>query len=216
MKIALHGIAGSGKDTVASIITKYYPELTSAAFADELKLVVQTLFFNFTREHTYGSLKEILTTAYVTRHSRKAAEVVFNRHYGKYLVFSEVYASLIQTLHGKTFVTSNGVSIVNTSPRELLQVLGTKVMREMDSEVHIKVLMDKQPNIITDVRFDNEAQAASNNGYIIVHIIGDHRPTKFKCVSEQGINPKLVDSVIYNTSSLAHLEEEVKQIIGIW
>lgn len=109
---------------------------------------------------------------------------------------------------------------VGKSPRQLLQTLGTEWGRGLVSDdVWVKATMHEiQPwlsageNVaITDVRFNNEAEAIRAVGGRIIRVArgvflaGDAASH----VSEAGISPLLVDAEIDNSGSLDDLRDAV-------
>ena len=109
------------------------------------------------------------------------------------------------------------------SYRVLAQRLGTEWGRSIDPDFWIKVAaasMAEVMNIkgrdtvfvISDVRFDNEAQWVKDHGGVIWHI---HRPSAQAVAahqSENGIRPELVDLNILNKYTLRELDGQVTQL----
>lgn len=113
---------------------------------------------------------------------------------------------------------------LGSSPRELLQTLGTEWGREMIHEnLWIIIALNKVSKIteaggsvvVTDVRFDNEAIALTLAGGSIWQV---NRPCENSCgrkerchESENGISPELVDVAISNDTTLDYLRERVQR-----
>ena len=109
------------------------------------------------------------------------------------------------------------------SYRVLAQRLGTEWGRSIDPDFWVKVaaasmaevMNIKGPNtafVISDVRFDNEAQWVKDHGGVIWHI---HRPAAQAVAahqSENGIRPELVDLNILNNNTLSDLDFKVMQM----
>jgi hypothetical protein len=109
------------------------------------------------------------------------------------------------------------------SYRVLAQRLGTEWGRSIDPDFWVKVaaasmaevMNIKGPDtvfVISDVRFDNEAQWVKDHGGVIWHI---HRPSAQAVAahqSENGIRPELVDHNILNNNTLSDLYAEVSQM----
>lgn len=107
------------------------------------------------------------------------------------------------------------------TPRQVMQSLGTDWGRDMVSRslwidaCMVKVyraLSDNHSVVITDVRFDDEAQAIKAAGGVIyaVHRPGNKGTTSGKGhVSEDGISDDLIDLTIRNSGSLGDLETQV-------
>lgn len=106
--------------------------------------------------------------------------------------------------------------------RDALLIFGTEVARQcFDEDIWLKeamLLVDEDDlNVITDTRFDNEAQVIRDHGGIVVVINRDHEfhGSKDDHVSESGISPELVDHVIFNNSDLEDLKIQVRQFLTI-
>lgn len=109
------------------------------------------------------------------------------------------------------------------SYRVLAQRLGTEWGRSINPDFWVKVaaasmaevMNIKGPDtvfVISDVRFDNEAQWVKDHGGVIWHI---HRPAAQAVAahqSENGIRHELVDLNILNNNSLSDLDAEVTQL----
>lgn len=114
---------------------------------------------------------------------------------------------------------------IGKSPRQLLQSIGTDWGRAfIGDDVWIKSLEARTAGlrqcgwsiVVTDVRFDNEAQWVRDNGGAVWEVVRPHHDTG--CVgeavhhaSEAGIDPLLVDRVIANDGTLEDLEAQVAE-----
>lgn len=109
------------------------------------------------------------------------------------------------------------------SPREMLQTLGTEWGRE---KVHPEIwlrLMERRyamvvdlhlPGlVVTDVRFDNEAEKIRRMGGYVIQIERPGVATVATHVSENGINPRLIDQTIVNGGSLQALRDTVLGVV---
>lgn len=119
-------------------------------------------------------------------------------------------------------VKERPVDWLGVSPRRLLQTLGTEWARNtVGDDVWIKHLfrrIDEAGNapgfVITDVRFENEAQAVKDRGGHIIEVV---RPQPLDGVSEAarrhsseaGIPDDLVDATIVNDTDVAGLLSRV-------
>jgi len=65
--------------------------------------------------------------------------------------------------------------------------------------------------IISDVRFNNEAEFVKNNGGIIIQIIRDTGNIDIH-PSEKGVDDKYIDYIVNNNSSISHLYDLIDQI----
>ncbi len=104
---------------------------------------------------------------------------------------------------------------LGSSPRELLQSLGTEWGRNMVHEnLWIVVALNRIGEIqgdvvVTDVRFDNEATALTLAGADIWQVNRPGVEPVAEHESENGISPELVDVVLNNDSSIGYLRERV-------
>ena len=104
--------------------------------------------------------------------------------------------------------------------RRLQQVLGTETGRQVfGDDLWIRLMLDvaakvEGPVVVTDVRFDNEAEAIHAAGGIV---IGIERPGLGVNIdahaSEAGVSPTLVDKVIVNDGGLADLYANVEAAV---
>ena len=100
------------------------------------------------------------------------------------------------------------------SPRYAYQTLGTEWGRNLicdDIWLRRANLIYKKEGalIVTDIRFQNEADFIRSNGGQIIHIIRDGAEKVLQHSSESGIDQKPEDVILYNNSSLEILEANV-------
>lgn len=104
------------------------------------------------------------------------------------------------------------------SPRQIMQLLGTEFGREMiHPELWLKIASSRLQKhlktsyvVITDVRFDNEAEMIHKlNGYIIKVVRHGLKPVAAH-VSEQGISSKYVILTIVNDGTMDELAAKVR------
>lgn len=113
------------------------------------------------------------------------------------------------------------IEAIGRSPRELLQTLGTEWGRQMvHPDLWLRIAATRleyhrqyaSATVITDVRFDNEANWVRAQGGEIWHVLrkyGDNVAPLH--VSEHGIEMHAgVDSVVMNDEGLEQLEAEVR------
>lgn len=111
------------------------------------------------------------------------------------------------------------IDFLNVSYRHLAQTLGTEWGRGLiNDDIWLNVLQRKINSykntknlIISDVRFNNEAEFIKNNNGIIIQIIRDTGNID-KHPSEKGIDDKYIDYSINNSSSISHLYKLIDQI----
>lgn len=189
------GKKGSGKTTAAEIAKKlgYQP----LAFADAIKL---------TAEKVFNIPLKILNDP-ISKDSMQITSLLNEDQISKFLwELSNNYVSIHPSVIAEAIGQYKGPTVANT-PRQLLQVLGTDLVRDcVDEDYWLKAVMAKvKPGskyVIHDVRFQNECDFIKDklNGHIIVI----NRPgisSNDYHISEQFI-PKSYDFLINNSKSL--------------
>lgn len=105
-----------------------------------------------------------------------------------------------------------------SSPRQMMQTLGTDWGREMvDQNIWLTVAkrkaeaaIDEGKHVVfTDVRFENEADMVRSLGGTVWHIVRDNARKVNQHASEAGVTNVPGDVVIYNNGTLEQLFEEV-------
>jgi hypothetical protein len=179
MKVALTGYAGVGKGLVAEIIQELglqagAGELVKGSFAYPIKEFLRRLC-NMTDQHLYGELKEIPLTFTITPDSFNAA-AAFYLEYGldDYVSFDRMWGRFtdIMAAHMTGLGEESNWSLHSISSRRLQQLLGTEVVRHFRNSTWVDVALAHEFNIIDDLRFLNEAELLSKNGYTIIRIVG--------------------------------------------
>lgn len=105
---------------------------------------------------------------------------------------------------------------IGKSPRQLIQTLGTEWGRDLIApDLWIRIAMRRWGEVrashsprmvITDVRFDNEAQAIIDAGGSIWRVEREQVTPVTGHVTEKGISPVLVTGRIRNQGTIADLE----------
>lgn len=116
----------------------------------------------------------------------------------------------------------------NNSPREILQWLGTDVLRNDISEdfflIHMKQRIENVYDIydiiiISDCRFPNEAEFIRNIGGVVIEITRDDAneggTEHSEHISEQKLPRDLVDYVIENNGTKDELFKKVNDLINL-
>lgn len=112
------------------------------------------------------------------------------------------------------------------SPREILQFLGTDVLRKHITDDFFIVSMKQRIEsiikgdgvvkgvVITDVRFDNEAKLIRDMGGIIIKITRDSgsETSHSNHITEKGISEQFIDHTIINNGSLDEFKTKVNFI----
>lgn len=108
------------------------------------------------------------------------------------------------------------------SPRQIMQWLGTDMLRKHFGDdfflKHMKMRIEHAKNanvamfLITDVRFDNEAEMVRDMGGKVVRIARPGVKPVNAHVSENGIQNRLVDFTIQNDSNLDALRDKLFRV----
>ncbi len=111
------------------------------------------------------------------------------------------------------------------SPRQLMQLLGTEFGRDMISanlwvdlaEQNLDALAELVPHatgfVISDVRFENEADYIRKRGGLVVHITRSDAPDVSPHLSELGVAAQPQDLVINNDAELKDLFGQLDRIV---
>lgn len=177
--IGIHGKAGAGKDTAAMYLNRKFG-MCPIAFADPIKKALVNLFGS-----TYG------------------------------LTFKHFHGELKErSLPG-----------LGKSPRELMQSFGTEWGRDrVNTDVWIKIAKTRikqerhtarmrfrqyQGTVISDVRFENEAEWIRSRNGLVVHVDRPDAKSVRSHTSEFGIEVGLTDIIIRNTGTFEELEKKL-------
>lgn len=111
------------------------------------------------------------------------------------------------------------------SPREILQWLGTDILRTQINEDFFVMNMKQRIEsseadyiIISDVRFDNEAEFIRSLGGKVIKIVrnmggeskNDGKTTKHsEHITERGISPALIDAYVENNASIQEFKTNI-------
>ena len=140
-----------------------------------------------------------------------------------YKMISEMTGLPVEHLRDRE-VKERVLPAVGMSPRKLLQSLGTEWGRSMVSDdIWIKLALQRAAGslnaTISDVRFDNEAEAVRRAGGRIWRVV---RPgvscldaSTARHSSEQGISPDLIDLVLLNDAGIETLDARVDAAIAL-
>ena len=205
--IAITGLKGSGKDTIASIICKYDSTFKTIAFADKLKDVCAILF-NWDRKMLSGRFPE-------SREWREQVDPFWSKELG--IEFTPRKA-----------LTTVGTDLIRGTV--LSHIWDIAVKKEILDHPDINY-------IITDCRFANELYMIKSLSGIVIQVergnkpdwwtiaenynlgkLGVNEPEELKSIhpSERdwiGINSP--EHVFYNNGTLEELEKEVLNYFGL-
>lgn len=174
IKIALTGQAGAGKGVVADILTELYPELVKGSFAYPIKQFLRYLC-SMTDAHLYGELKEVPLTFFITPDSyNKAAEFYLEYGLDDYVSFDRMWDRFKEVLEENIRgMDIDGIWVLQgISSRRLQQLFGTEIIRHHCDSTWVDVALDKEYNIIDDLRFLNEAKRLKEVGYTVIRVVG--------------------------------------------
>lgn len=119
------------------------------------------------------------------------------------------------------------ISWLGRSPRQLMQLLGTEWGRHMISanlwvdlaEQHLDAIANASfpsPNfVISDVRFENEADFIRKRGGVIVHLQRFEAPKVNPHVSESGVSFHKNDLVLVNDGDLPGLFASIEGLLAL-
>jgi hypothetical protein len=204
MIIGLSGYAKSGKDTVADIILKYESSFQIKKFSAKLKLIASIL----TGIPVEDFEKQEVKDGYLPD--------VWNRDN----VFFEPHGSAIGDLLHMVITRDRKYQV-----REFLQELGTEIRDRIHPDAWVNGLMADYglsttwvdakeelffPNwVISDVRFENEAQAIKDRGGYIIRINRPGVSAVNAHKSETSLDAWNFDEIINNDDTLDILETRV-------
>jgi len=109
---------------------------------------------------------------------------------------------------------------IHLEVRYLMQNFGTEVMRAMVPTFWIDRVADKVTDggnwVITDCRFDNEAEAIEAWGGKVVEIMRPRIAAIRSHASEAGIKPELIYGTIQNDGTLQDLYDKMSELVTYW
>lgn len=204
--IGLAGFAGTGKDTVADLL-RTHVRFGKCAFADQLRYELSEAF----------SVEPLLLTDRGTKevpHPAMALAECKNNEFVGTLLRGAVYDQFDGSV--EDFLTAP------RSPRQIMQLWGTEFRRAKDThywtrqltrQINDSVRYGNTRHVITDVRFENEAQAVRNMGGVIWQVNRPGLATNTSHSSESDGSQFKPDAVINNSKDIRHLQSAV---IGAW
>jgi hypothetical protein len=211
--VGVTGNKRSGKDTIGKILQeKGYQPLS---FAKKLKDAVHK--HSYVHIHTVSggdeSRREEVGSVMILLRDiiRMAKFLEFDRklYYPFQCRFLEVFQPYV------SMETDLGVSY-KMSERTYLQLLGTEVCRYFKDSIWVDFIRDEIENnpknkyVITDVRFDNEAEMITANGGKVVCVVREGMDGDGH-VSEKGVSSHLIDFIIENNGTFEDLRAEINK-----
>jgi len=185
--VAFFGEAGSGKDTLTNSLVKNY-DFKRFAFSDELKRILSITYSIPIRYFNDRKLKDdsFPIPIFHNEMHHKALENFFCDHSNNpFVEFSEYKFS---------------------SPREMMQLVGTEIFRAADPLYWCKVIeaqiRDEERVVISDGRFEDERNWINlYNSQLILIKRNSKNGTKHKSENDFG-NDDEYDTIIHNDGSL--------------
>lgn len=240
--VGLHGLKRSGKDTAASPLIESHG-YARYAFGDQLKECMYVLDPFLDGPLTVTELIEQDGLEPALNHRIHGPEMrrlvptldedVFTATFGSHdadlidelttlnprLGGTITLGMLLDSLDGD-WEQAKDHRIHGAEVRRLVQVFGTEVVRAtFGANAWVDYLAgqirDDNPElvVVTDVRFDSEAEWVRRMGGPVIHVI---RPGVVSDGhgSEAGIDPRLIDHVVLNNSTIAELHHNIETILG--
>jgi len=148
-------------------------------------------------------------------------EAAFN---AKTVAFADPIRDAMRAIFGFNEAHFNGslkevvVPWIGKSPRQLMQTLGTEWGRNIVNNDLWRTLAARKIEqitdsfdhaVVTDVRFENEAEMIRSMGGRVWHIVRDNIPTVSAHASERGIDVHAGDVIIYNNGTMEDLLDSV-------
>lgn len=220
MIIGITGKAGSGKDTFADLL---YDEINKISKSTYSRYSFASPIYKFaekwlglTEANYHRDLKEkpiVIRQEDCNFYSSDLiAYELFSNHSG--ITYNSV-KKLKQVLHDSLFKynyyynSSIEDSVYIVSPREILQKIGTEGFRETISDSFWVDIAPKGNVIISDVRFDNEADWITGNAGIMIRVDRDiEEISESDHPSENGINLNLVNYTVENNGTIEELRKQ--------
>jgi len=207
MILGLSGKASSGKDTTADYLIDHFAWDSKIALASNLKEACK-IIFNLSDD-------QVLTQ----KGKRTSFQVP--------VLLSDFHVSAVVNWINRTHsVHINDVDYTKylglelNTPRDVLQFVGTELMRSYCDSYHIDVIMGKlryYNNVaITDVRFKDEAEAVKAANGKLVRI---ERDANLRGVSSNHLSETALDNwgnwdyILYNNSSFCNLYSQIDKMI---
>ncbi len=215
--LGLNGNAKSGKDTVADYLIEHHKWDGKFSYARNLKDMCKHIFrlSEFQVAEQEGK-KEPFAEPITFNHTHLGAVLTWMCRTHSKISFSSEEEK--RTTYAK--LTSNLGRPLST-PREILQLVGTDICRTVYPNYHIEVLLNSLPDkgniVVTDVRYENEAGAVRDLGGKILRLI---RPDlnlssdMYKHSSECALNDwDGFTAIISNDQDLSSLYEKVNNFL---
>lgn len=164
IKVGILGLAGSGKDTFATMLQKHLPDFTIDRYAAPLK--------DLTAEIYNCTLEELEDREFKEKPKQVSRDVMIEAVFywlSVILRFTEEELDRASELFFEHFGSAKAIS-----PREFMQIFGTDVVRAVKPDAWVQHLQGKEGNLIVpDVRFENEL---CDYNILVTRFVGIPRP----------------------------------------
>lgn len=206
--IGIAGMARSGKDETTKMILEHddYKNYNRYGLADPIKNCTNEIF-GWGERQGYGDLKEKVVYKWFKLDEYELSEIV-NSYIGEHLKY--VYkrphalskAFYHSVLKNNVVLKIGNYMLLRISPRIVYQRFGTDFARKLVSKDSIWFdIAPKERIIISDVRFENEAQWVRDSGGVVIHI------------KREGLNDSLVAK--HDSENGIAVQKEDKQILNV-
>lgn len=236
--IGLYGEAGAGKDQFALFASNWADDhrliCHRFSFAQPIYDLAAVIFGTTVEMLGERSQKEIPVWRTVTQTALESARDLWETYgLNDYADFAYVWPIFEEKYFGDRrtrplhLIEGDEIYSILISAREILQLLGTELGRNMlHKEVWPRTLQKQlliaggEVNIITDVRFDNEAyfihEIRGMKDSIIVEVSSPKSQFKIKTghASESGISKNLINQTFHNTfEGLEKMKKDVYEFL---
>lgn len=100
-----------------------------------------------------------------------------------------------------------------TTPRRIMQIMGTDVMRKRYDDIWINVKFPEGNVVVTDVRFPNEAQSVVDRGGKLIRIVNPRIEANDQHASETQVDDVEVDHVVKNDGPIKRLHTRAAKLV---
>lgn len=117
---------------------------------------------------------------------------------------------------------------IGFSPRKAMQTLGTGWGRNLNDEIWIKVCTQRinklmgtymfhghKGIVVSDIRFENEADMIRKNGGILIHLSRQDIPQVRHHESENGVEFHRTDFLVQNNGTIDELMTHIRWTVGL-
>ena len=199
--IGLQGKKRSGKDTFASFLVKHLKD----------KRVVRTAFANPLKQ----MLTDISGVDFFSEEDKETNQV-FTINMVKFQEYTDLLLDVSVFYQVDKFARMGGFGTlyIHSSKRKLMQFFGTDICRKYKGDlywVNKLQIPDTDVLIVTDVRFQTEADKIKSLGGILVEIINPLIESTDTHSSENAVLPS--DCEVYNSGSLNDLDNAAYRFV---